>query len=511
MSFRERAICIFKAIVKNPGSVSLRALAEQTSIPKSSVHRHKTNQRARIEAIGHDFFETAVGLTWLDRLFFAVIFMFGIKSGVGAETLSLFFDLIATTPYIANSPSSIRDIKRKIRNLIDTYGEKQITEMLKKCKTKELHLGADETGFGGSLFLVLMELASGFIFTEELVENRKYTTWLQSIKMVLESCKKILSFTSDGAIVLLKLGKKFSCKNVMDLFHLLKDVRSLFATKFHSKRRSLYAECKKLEKKPLENAEEQKQAIETINNKLQLLDEGQQTYRDALFTISTQVHPFENNLESKTSQELSEQLHQQLKRLREIAITCEIKDKKNLLDRFERRIDASSRLNDLWNEWATQSVLCKTNCSEIEKWAKEYLLPFFYFKEQLRKSQREATLKNHYQLLVNKAEELLNAQPLTTEYLNEDWIDWAQSMVLKYQRTTSAIEGRNARLAQHYFSSRGVRKSHINSLTVIHNYWIKRADGTTAAERLCNYKPPDLFEYILENMPKVATPKKHSS
>lgn len=510
MNFRERAVCIFKALIKNKNEASLRELAEQTSIPKSSVHRHKVNQEIRVNTIGHDFFETTAGLEWLDRLFYIVVFIFGIQSGVGAETLSLFFDLILVNFYVASSPSNIRGIKKKMRNLIDIYGESQMDEILKRCKTKDLHLGGDETGFGGSLFLVLMELTSGFIFTEELVKDRKYDTWLQSIGAVLEKCKKILSFTSDGAVALLKLGEKVECKNVMDLFHLLKDVKSLFATKFHSKRRSLEAEREKLEKEPLKNAEEQAQALATIDTKFKLLDQGQQEYRNALFTISTQSHPFKNTLEAKNSKELEEQLYKQLNVLRGIAKTCEIKDKKNLLDRFERRIEASSRLNDLWHEWVEQSIMCITDNSEIKKWAKEYVLPLCYFEAQLKKSRRKERLKDYYQLLVNKAKVALTTHPLTNVHLNDDWISWAQSIALKYQRTTSAIEGRNARLAQHYFASRGVRKSHINSLTAIHNYWIKRDDGTTAAERLCGYKPPDLLEYLLKNMPKMVLPKKQS-
>ncbi len=39
MKTRERAIRIFK-ILKNNDDLSLRELAAQTSIPKSSVHRH---------------------------------------------------------------------------------------------------------------------------------------------------------------------------------------------------------------------------------------------------------------------------------------------------------------------------------------------------------------------------------------------------------------------------------------------------------------------------------------
>jgi len=274
----------------------------------------------------------------------------------------------------------------------------------------------------------------------------------------------------------------------------------------------LLSQTKKLNKKfsARKNSAALKQELAVISNKQETLNSGQQAYKTALFTISTASHPLKNTLEKKSSQELNTELHQQLKLLRNTAEKCEIADKKNLLDRFERRIDDASMLNDLWQKWVEQSISCKTNSPEIQAWGTDILLPFYYFKEQLRKSKRNKQLKNYYQNLVAKAKALLDSHPLTKEHLNDDWIDWAQSMSLKYQRTTSAIEGRNARLTQHYFVSRGAIRSHLPSLSAIHNFWIKRADNTTAAERLCKVKPPDLFEYLLQNMPEIPFPRKRS-
>jgi len=372
-------------------------------------------------------------------------------------------------------------------------------------------MGADETWFGQYIFLVLMELTSGFIFTEALVNNRSYQTWCKATKGVLKYLKKIISFTTDSGKAIIKLGKKCKCKNGMDLFHLLQDMKKLFATKFHSKRLSLQSQLKKLQEYPLENEKEQKAAIATVHQKLKTIDKGQQDYRKGLFSVSVLTHPFKNISEKKTSKELEKQLHTELKKFRSIAQVCEIKDKENLLDRFGNRIEAAAQLNDSWHLWVEQSVLCKTNNPAIKEWATEFLLPYFYYKEQLRKAKKKALLRNHYKKVLKKSKKILYAHPLSKEYLHDDWISWAQSMALKYQRSNSAIEGRNARLTQHYFAARGIRRSHINSLTVLHNFWIKRKDKTTAAERLCSFKPPDLFEYILENMGAIPLPRKRKS
>jgi len=550
MQLREKAINILK-IIKNNTKQTIREIAAEAYIPKSTVQRQMVTQQTRINSVGHDFFETDAGAKTLEHFFFSVIFIFGIQAGVGAETISLFFNSMSLTSYVGSSPSCIRTIKNEMRAQIDAYGKLHMEKIIALCKDKALHLGGDETFFGKLVFLVLMELTSGFIFTEELANDRTYSTWWVAIKDKIKGAKKILSVTSDGAKALKKIGKKLVAQsntakitgskknrmqlrnppvsetnknspnlkgtkkpidnNIMDLFHLLSDPKKLLATKFHSKSSSIEAERKKLLKNPLNSEKDQQQALSAFDDKLTVINKGQQNYRDAMFEIATQVHPFKSTFETKSSKELSEELHQQEKRFREIADSCEIKDDKNLLDRFERRIEASSLLNDLWHQWVEQSVLCKTEDLELKAWAKNFLLPYFYFKEQVRKSRRKKGLKKYYQNLVEKIESLLYSHPRTAENLNDDWISWAKEMALKYQRSTSAIEGRNGRLSQHYFSSRGIRPSHINPLTVIHNFWIKRQDSTTAAERLCGYKPPDLLEYILQNMREVPMPRKRNN
>ena len=174
MNLRQRAIIFFKHIGIKAEPV--RKTEKEISIPKSSVHRLRIGQKRRIAATGHHFFETEEGLAWLHRLFIAVLLVFGIQASVGSETISLFFNLILVGSYIAISSSSIKNSKQKMRAGIEAFGVIQMLVVLKHCENKELHLGADETAFGANQFLILMELSSGFIFTEALVKDRTDST-----------------------------------------------------------------------------------------------------------------------------------------------------------------------------------------------------------------------------------------------------------------------------------------------------------------------------------------------
>ncbi len=45
-------------------------------------------------------------------------------------------------------------------------------------------------------------------------------------------------------------------------------------------------------------------------------------------------------------------------------------------------------------------------------------------------------------------------------------------------------------------------------MTIIHNFYLKRGDGTTAAERLFGREFPDLFQWIVSQMGELPHPRK---
>ncbi len=89
-------------------------------------------------------------------------------------------------------------------------------------------------------------------------------------------------------------------------------------------------------------------------------------------------------------------------------------------------------------------------------------------------------------------------------------------MCANYQRTSSAVEGRNGYLAQRHHVSRGSSAQALTVLTILHNFDLKRPDGTTAAQRLFGHPFPDLFESVLSTftelpMPRRSSPSQHSN
>ena len=80
-------------------------------------------------------------------------------------------------------------------------------------------------------------------------------------------------------------------------------------------------------------------------------------------------------------------------------------------------------------------------------------------------------------------------------------------MVRQFHRSSSAVEGRNGCLSQMYHTGRGLTQTRLKALTVIHNYGLRRRDGTTAAQRLFEVPFPDLFEWVVSQMGALPLPR----
>jgi hypothetical protein len=87
------------------------------------------------------------------------------------------------------------------------------------------------------------------------------------------------------------------------------------------------------------------------------------------------------------------------------------------------------------------------------------------------------------------------------------WQTRAEWIIGKFQRSSSIVPGRNGCLSQMYLTSRGLSAKRLYALTVIHNFGIKRRDGTTAAERLFDTQFPDLLEWLIDNMKELPVPR----
>ena len=77
-----------------------------------------------------------------------------------------------------------------------------------------------------------------------------------------------------------------------------------------------------------------------------------------------------------------------------------------------------------------------------------------------------------------------------------------------FQRSSSCVEGRNGHLSLHHHGRHRLSDRKLAALTAVHNFHIRRPDGTTAAERFFGRTHPVLFEQLLLRVPLPPRPRR---
>jgi hypothetical protein len=145
-----------------------------------------------------------------------------------------------------------------------------------------------------------------------------------------------------------------------------------------------------------------------------------------------------------------------------------------------------------------------------QHWLIHVLLPTVYWHQQLRKTQNPRQREKYRQAWQQAAQNLQTDRFTATlpESELQRWLEWAEWMVRNFHRSSSAVEGRNGYLSQRVHNGRGLTEKRLRALTVIHNYGLKRVDGTTAAMRLFGQTFPDLFSWLAGEMDELPLPRK---
>ncbi len=83
----------------------------------------------------------------------------------------------------------------------------------------------------------------------------------------------------------------------------------------------------------------------------------------------------------------------------------------------------------------------------------------------------------------------------------------ADSRAALFVRSSACVEGRNGQLARHHHGLHRLSNRRLKALTVIHNFYIRRPDGSTAAQRFFGQPPDDLFDWLLAHLDPPAQPR----
>ena len=220
------------------------------------------------------------------------------------------------------------------------------------------------------------------------------------------------------------------------------------------------------------------------------------------------VHPF--NIEShqiQSSTQVEHLLRKVINELVTIAKKFDLKSKK--LDSVKNQISDISSLIDIWWDWVHSSLSDLGLSPDTYSWATSVLLPFIYWQKQIGKSSSKE-INEFYRQAYQEAKKRLEEDGRTEQIDDELRLIlevWADKMVSYFCRASSPVEGHNGTLSQLNHCRRGLGEKRFPVLTVVHNFDLRRADGTTAAERFFGQEFPNLFEWVLSHCEELPRPR----
>ena len=361
-------------------------------------------------------------------------------------------------------------------------------------------------------------MSSGYIFVEQEVENRQYETWIDKAQTALTQVRvKVRSLVSDRAPALIKLALEgFECPSIADLFHPLWDLSksvgaalSRQVTQAHQKLAQAQKRLAQLTALAKETTAQQ-QLVEQLQADCEFVESGQRTYHRLRQQLTLTVHPFALTDGSfKTTTEIQAQLEQLLLKLETLQNTHQLLKADSVLHKLRQQIPALAVGVNSWWQWVQHSLSLFNLDASGSNWLLSKLLPTVYWLHQLGKT-KSRTLRRIYRQAHRRANSALLHHAFTATLTSEQfshWQDWAKRMVTQFHRASSAVEGRNGYLSQRHQTTRGFWSHHLPVLTVIHNFDLKRTDGTTAAQRLFGRQFPHLFTWVMEHMGELPRPR----
>ena len=512
MGFWDKSLRIFKCLCDNT-TQSIRYLAQQTGFSKSSVHRLQQAMERRNRHQESWFWETEDGRTWLTRLVVATLYTFGLKRGVGLDTISEFFARLHLETQVGCSPSALRGVMQVLEAALLETTMVWEQEGCARGEVREVIGAVDET-FLERMLLVCMDLATGYLLLEEMADDRTYTTWKALVEERLKGLGTgVLYVVSDRAKALIQLAAHgLECLSMPDFFHVVHEIVKSYSLAIGQRWRHAQQELTKAQE-ALTRLQGSRQAAHATREGRALVDmrqaevtrweEAHHTYRGHLESLSHTLHPFRlADSTLQTSAQVESQLTAAVEGIAALAQRYQLPARHKAMAKVRTQVPALAALVDFWWQGVHQDLEPFLLAPKWQQWVHACLLPMVYWANQVPRTRcrrRKAKLQEALETVRAVFEQHPITQRLAPHVLAE-WQAWATDRVKAFQRASSAVEGRNGLLSQMHHNQRGLPKQRYKVWTVLHNFDCRAADGTTPASRFFRRTFPDLFETVLSHI-----------
>lgn len=519
---------------------SLRGFAAAAGVAESTL-RHWQVRRDEIEADGEwvRFFESEAGMAFLHVAVLGLHFVFGQIGPCGVNMISAYLKLTGLARFVAASYGSQYGVASAMTDATIRFGQQERATLAAEMPRRQIAVAQDEN-FHQGVCLVAMEPSSGFILLEERHENREAATWTAAMEAATGDLPvEIVVAGSDEARALVShIRQGLGALQAPDLFHMqrepwwamepalttsLKQPAEALAQAeattetWQAHKANYWSEPRGPGRPPdfdRHIAEAQAAQDKAAAAHQAALDRQAEAHA-AIRGISQIYHPVDLATgAARDAATLADQLDATFAVLDQTADAVDLSDKaRRHLDKARRILPKMVALLAFFWAHVDRALATLALSPEALALAREALIPGLY----LQAAASRAATPQERQALTGLAESLLArarhpAGPLAALApdcrLNLDRL--AQDAVALFVRATSGVEGRNGRLALLHHGLHRLNPKRLAALTIIHNFVIRRPDGSTAANRFFHQPHRDLFAYLLDHMDLPARPRRHT-
>lgn len=512
----------------DPDHPSQRAFAQQAGIPHATFNYWTRHYCPAADDPVDCFFRSGCGEAVLRRIVLAALVTFHIQGAAGIRPVGTFLEQAGLDRFVACSRGALHPLAAGLEADLIAFRDSEQPVLAQQLKPKTITVVPDEHFHSGAPCLVGQEPVSGFILVECYRARRDADTWKEAIKEGTRGMPvEVVQLTSDLARALVCCAEKgFQAAHCPDLFH---GQQELLQPMLLPLTRPIQRAEKDLEKaaqrsvcldSPLEEPVSQEEFLalieavrqeETIRKQLQHAKQLKEEAVQQVRGIGDDYHPFDRQTgKSVTAQEVGLRLTAHVDRLAEVVQEAGLGEKAKQAVNKARTWVATLMGCVAWFWCLAAARIEELELSEEqEQVVSEKLLAGHYWAMaagRARTAEERKRLKEMAERLKREAWQEGGALAALTEEERREVQRVVEEVAGLFQRSSSGVEGRNGRLSlQHHGHSR-VNERRLKALTVIHNYVVKRRDGTTAAQRFFGQKHKDVFSWLLARMPDLPRP-----
>lgn len=518
--------------------LSERQIAKELNVPRTTLQAWRVWHDS-LDICPHvaEFFQSGPGLAFLHRLVIAFHMVCVEIGACGIRLVCLFLQMTGLDRFIASSYGAQQRVNVQIEQAIIDYDQSETPRLAKDMPQKDLSVTQDET-FTGGLCLIAMDPESNFIILEQLADARDQVSWNDAMAPALAkfNCRVIQSTSDEASGLLAYVAHYLEAHHSPDLFHvqheLVKAVSGPMATKERAAHKALTEAREQLERVPTNpqsaddepetrgpgrppkapvSREQAEQALEAATQEHQRLAAQREQVKASIKGIGHDYHfvDLERGVR-RNGQLIASDIQGHIEQIRTVAQQEELSQScLERIEKAERVVPKMQATIEFVSGYVGQQVAQLDLEPPISFAMHAKLIPSYYLDRvaQTRSLEGGAALRDLAEQLRAPLFEaggvLWALSPETQEQLRHE----AKRLAAVFQRSSSNVEGRNGYLSLRSHQLRGLdlpRKR--QCFTAMHNFFLTRSDGTTAAERFFGQKPRSMFAAILESVELAPAP-----